>query len=224
MLWTMTAPHIYARGMPDDSVVDLLRRDILNGVFSPGERLIEVDLSERYASGRAAVRAALLQLESEALIDRQANKGAVVHRISVAEAIEITEARRALESLVAAMAARNADEDDKAELASIITGMEQAVADTDAARYAALNQQLHGRLMDVSRHHVAAELVRNLRNRGVQSQFRLAMVTGRQEDSMKQHAAIVDAVIAGDETAAARAMTEHLDSVIEVLARWVENV
>lgn len=214
---------IYARPMQADSVVDLLRSDILGGVFSPGERLIEVDLSERYSSGRGAVRAALLQLESEALVDRHANKGAVVHRISVAEAIEITETRRSLESLVAAMAARNATEAEKAELSSIIAGMEQAVDDHDAAGYSSLNQLLHGRLMDISRHQVSADLVRNLRNRGVQSQFRLAMVAGRQEDSLKQHAAIVEAVTAGDEAAAAQAMTEHLDSVIEVLARWVEN-
>ncbi len=43
---------------------------------------------------------------------------------------------------------------------------------------------------------------------------------GRPNDSVVQHAAIVDAVTAGDPTAAATAMTDHLQSVIDVLARW----
>lgn len=208
--------------MRDDAVVDLLRRDILDGVFSPGERLIEVDLSDRYSSGRAAIRAALLQLESEALVDRKANKGAVVHRISVAEAIEITEARRALESLVAARAARNAKEPEVGSLVEIIAGMRQAVEEADATAYSALNRRLHDELLAVSRHTVATDLVRNLRDRGVQNQFRLALVPGRQEESMEQHAAIVDAVIAGDEARASRAMSDHLGSVIEALGRWAD--
>ncbi|MPZ51132.1 MAG: FCD domain-containing protein [Acidimicrobiia bacterium] len=206
--------------MPTDQVVDRLRHEILDGVFSPGERLIEVELSERYQCGRAAIRAALVQLETEVLVDRRANRGAVVRRIPVSEAIEITEARRALEGLIATAAARRGTEEEFVELERILLDMQGAVALGDASSYATLNRHLHQQLMSMSRHSVASELVRNLRNRGVQNQFRLAAVPGRQADSLDQHAAIVDAVVKGDEDAAARAMGEHLDSVIEVLATW----
>lgn len=206
--------------MQEQLVVDRLRRDILDGVFSPGERLVEVDLSDRYTCGRAAIRSALVQLESEVLVDRKANRGAVVHRISVDEAIEITEARRALESLIAARAARAATSEDAATLSGIVSEMREAVASADAAGYAVLNRRLHQALMTMSGHSVAAGLVENLRNRGVQSQFRLAMVPGRQEESVRQHAAIVDAVVAGDEDQAAEAMDGHLDSVLDVLSKW----
>jgi len=37
---------------------------------------------------------------------------------------------------------------------------------------------------------------------------------------LQQHAAIVEAVVAGDEQAASAAMRAHLDSVIAVLRRW----
>jgi DNA-binding GntR family transcriptional regulator len=208
--------------MPGDTLVDRVRHDILEGVFSPGERLIEVDLADRYSCGRAAIRSALVQLETEALVDRRANKGAQVHRIPVAEAIEITEARRAVESLVAARAARNASDTEKQTLRQLISDMRAAVAEGDAGAYASLNRTLHEDLLAISRHVVAMELVRNLRNRGVQNQFRLAVVPGRQDQSLQQHAAIVEAVVSGDETGAARAMTDHLDSVIEVLGRWAD--
>lgn len=203
-----------------ESVTEVLRSDILGGVFMPGERLIELQLSERYDSGRAAVREALVQLESEGLVDRQANRGAIVRRVSIAEAIEITEARSALESLITARAARKATEDDKVRLKEIIADMRDAVAGDDAAQYSDLNLQLHHKLRTMSGHDVANEMVENLRNRAVQNQYRLALMPGRQEVSLEQHAAIVDAVVAGDEDAAAAAMTVHLSSVIDVLSQW----
>lgn len=202
------------------SVTEELRSDILGGVFLPGERLIELQLSERYECGRAAVREALVQLESEGLVERQANKGAMVRRVSVAEAIEITEARSALESLIASRAARRATDDDRTRLAGILADMRSAVAADDGARYSDLNVQLHGELRTISRHTVAGQMVENLRNRAVQNQYRLSLMPGRQAVSLDQHAAIVEAVVAGDEDAAAAAMATHLGSVIDVLSRW----
>jgi DNA-binding GntR family transcriptional regulator len=207
-----------------DSVTEVLRSDILDGVFMPGERLIEVPLSERYDIGRAAIREALVQLESEGLVDRQANRGAVVRRVSIAEAIEITEARSALESLITARAARLATDEDKVSLREVIADMRDAVERDDPAAYSSLNLQLHKKLRDMSRHEVANEMVENLRNRAVQNQYRLALMPGRREVSLEQHAAIVDAVVEGDEVGAAAAMTAHLSSVIDVLGQWGDRL
>jgi len=204
------------------SVVDQLRSDILDSVFMPGERLIELDLCDRYGCSRAPVRAALLQLESEGIVERQANRGAVVRRVSVAEAIEITEARAVLESLAAARAARNGTVEEAEELRGVIEEMRRAVTADDAATYSRLNKDLHRRLRAISRHSVAAGILENLRDRAVQNQYRLAMMPGRQAESFEQHAAIVEAVVAHDEEAAAAAMEKHMLSVIDVLARWAD--
>jgi len=203
-----------------DSLTDGIRSDILSGIYSPGERLVELHLSERYDSGRGPVREALLQLESEGLVERQANRGAVVRRISTAEAIEITEARAVLESLIARRAAHRANDDDRTALRATIAEMRSAVAANDGLRYSALNGTLHGLIRTIGGHSIAGEMVENLRNRAVQNQYRLAMMPGRAEVSLEQHAAIVEAIAAGDAEAAAAAMNEHLHSVIEVLDRW----
>ena len=70
--------------------------------------------------GRASVRSALVELATEGLVDRAANRGATVRRITIAEAIQITEARAALESLIARHAARHATAADCAELDGIV--------------------------------------------------------------------------------------------------------
>ncbi|WP_428120408.1 GntR family transcriptional regulator [Candidatus Poriferisodalis sp.] len=203
-----------------DSVTDDLRRDILTGRYEPGDRLLEIPLAEHYECGRAAVRSALVELTSEGLVEREANRGSTVRRISITEAIQITEARAALESLIAAQAARNATSQHHAELRGIIDDMRAAVREDRGRDYSGLNALLHRRLCEMSGHTVAAHLVANLRNRAAHHQYRLAVMPGRPGESLGQHAAIVDAVVGGDESGAATAMRDHLQSVIHVLGRW----
>ncbi len=204
-------------------VSDLLRRDILNGDFPPGERLIELQLTERYGVGRAAVRSAIVELSTEGLVTHETNRGAAVRRVSIDEAIEIAEARGALESLLARRSAERATDEERQELADVVTGMRAAVAAGRHADYSELNRVLHRRIREISGHSTASELVSNLRNRGAHHQFRLATMPGRSIDSLPQHAAIVDAIVDGDCDAAAQAMHDHLASVQEVLRSWAEQ-
>lgn len=202
------------------SVADRLRDDILRGVFPPGERLIELQLSERYAVGRAAIRSALVELEAQGLVQRETNRGATVRRISVAEAVEITEARAVLESLVARRAAERATEADRKELTALVEEMRAAVERDDRRGYSKLNRTLHAALPRIARHKVADDLIANLRNRAVHHQFQLAVMPGRAAESLAQHAAIVEAVVAGDAKRAEKAMRDHLESVIHALRQW----
>jgi DNA-binding GntR family transcriptional regulator len=202
------------------NITDRLRSDILTGEFPPGDRLVEVHLSERYSVGRASVRSALVELAAEGLVDRAANRGATVRRIGLTEAIQITEARAALESLIARHAARHASTADCAQLDTIITRMRHAVAGDDASAYSELNSTLHARLREISRHAVADSLVDNLRNRSAHHQYRLASMPGRSAESVEQHAAVVAAVVEHDEDAAASAMHAHLLSVVDALRAW----
>jgi DNA-binding GntR family transcriptional regulator len=201
-------------------VADRLRDDILRGAFPPGERLIELQLTERYGVGRAAIRAALVELDAEGLVQREANRGATVRRISVAEAVEITEARAALEGLIARLAAERATDGDREALRDLLADMTGAVARDDKLAYSKLNRHLHGSLCRIARHRVADDLVANLRNRAAHHQFRLALVPGRAAESLAQHRAIVEAVTSGDGPAAEDAMRAHLASVIDVLRHW----
>ena len=197
-----------------------LRDDILEGAFPPGERLIELQLTERYGVGRAAIRAALVELDAEGLVQREANRGATVRRITVAEAVEITEARAALEGLIARLAAERATPAERDALDALLDEMTAAVDADEKLTYSKLNRTLHGTLRQIARHRVADDLVANLRNRAAHHQFRLALMPGRAAESLAQHGAIVAAVAAGDGLAAEEAMRAHLASVVDVLRQW----
>jgi DNA-binding GntR family transcriptional regulator len=85
-----------------------------------------------------------------------------------------------------------------------------------------INATLHQRLREVSRHTVASDLIDNLRNRAAHLRFRLASMPGRPSQSLSEHESIVDAVVAGNEDAAAAAIERHIASILHVLRHWDE--
>jgi len=198
-------------------VVDAIRDAIADGEFAPNQRLVEADLSERFRASRGSVRIALLELTAEGLVERVQNRGARVRAISVAEAIEITEVRMALEGLCAAKAATRLTADDRKELRRIGEAMRAAVGAGDLLGYSELNQQLHSLIRTLGGQSTAQAILERLRGQNVRHQFRLALHPGRAAVSLPQHIEIIEALCAGDAEAAESAVRRHLHSVIETL-------
>ncbi|MEO3824868.1 GntR family transcriptional regulator [Actinomadura sp. B10D3] len=198
-------------------VVAGIREAILSGEFVPNQRLIEADLSERFAASRAGVRAALVELANEGLIERVQNRGARVRAVSLEEAVEISEVRMVIEGLCAAKAAERAAPADVASLQEIGEAMRTAVSSGDVLGYSRLNERLHSRVREISGQATASQVLERLRAQNVRHQFRLAMHPGRPQVSLPQHLDIIDAVAARDPAAAEEAARAHLRSVIETL-------
>jgi DNA-binding GntR family transcriptional regulator len=210
----MTADAEHGPAVP---VVDAIRAAIAEGEFVPNQRLVEADLSERFGASRAAVRTALVQLSSEGLVERVQNRGARVRAVSLAEAIEITEVRMALEGLCAAKAAQRLTDDDRARLREIGEAMRAAVTSGDLLGYSELNRRLHGLVRALAGQATAGAILERLRGQNVRHQFQLAMHPGRPAVSLPQHLEIIEALCAGDSDAAEAAMRRHIRSVIDTL-------
>src|SRR5260370_6761056 len=78
-----------------------LREAIVSGRYHPNERLVEAAIAQRIGAGRTAVRAALVRLDQEGLVEIERNRGARGRLISDREAPEIEEARAALAGMLA---------------------------------------------------------------------------------------------------------------------------
>jgi len=205
------------RVVTQTDVVEAVRRAILAGDLMPGQRLVEAELSESLSASRGAVRAALIDLTHEGLVERIANRGARVRVVSVAEALQITEVRMALEGLCGAKAAQNVTDAQADGLRELGRRMQAAVDGGDVVGYSQLNQQLHEAVITLAGQDVAAEILARLRARNVRHQFRLAFRPGRPQASLPQHLAIIDAVCDRDPAAAEAAVRAHLTSVIVAL-------
>jgi len=202
----------------DVALLDALRGAILDGEFAAGQRLIEVDLCERFGCSRFAVRAAIPVLASEGLVELQRHRGARVRVIPLAEAIEITEVRRLLEGLTAARAAERVTPAQAAELEQIIEEMRDAVSAAELLRYSEANARLHGLIRAIAAHRTATGILERLRAQLVRHQFALSLAPGRPAVSLAQHERIAAAIIAGDPARAEAAMRDHITSVIDALS------
>jgi DNA-binding GntR family transcriptional regulator len=206
-----------ASGPVSDDIYAELRAAILRGEYAPRQRLIETELTERYATSRFVLRNALNRLKTEGVVEIQPNRGARVREISVSEAIEITEIRRAVEGLVAARAAERITDDEIDQLRELGESMQAAVQTADMLRYSELNAQLHGRVRSIARHDSATRIIEQLNGQMVRHQFRLSLVPGRPTVSLPEHLAIIEAVCSRDSDAAEQAMRVHLTSVLDAL-------
>jgi DNA-binding GntR family transcriptional regulator len=179
----------------DDDGYLRLRGAILRGELVPNQRLVEADMSSAFKLPRAAVRTALVRLEHEGLIEREPHRGARVRMVSEAEAVEILQARAALERQHAAL------------------GEQNLMGASD------VNAQLHAKIVQLSGHATAQRLISSLNSQMVRFQFRTILIPGRPSQSLQEHRAIVEAVAAGDATKAQRAMHRHLTNVAQALER-----
>jgi DNA-binding GntR family transcriptional regulator len=198
-------------------VGDALREAILRGEFLPGERLVEAQLMTRFGASRFNVRAALTDLAADGLIEVQRNRGAHVRKVSLDEAVEITEVRMAVEGLIAARAAERIDAGRASELDEIALLMRRAVEAGEYRRYSDLNQRLHALIRAIADHRTADRIVETLRGQLVRHQFVLSLLPGRPQQSLPQHERVITAIRDGDPKAAEAAMREHIASVIDAL-------
>ena len=198
-------------------VRDAVREDIASGRLAPGQRLVEADLAEQYGVVRSGVRAALLDLSAEGLVERIPQRGSRVRTLSLEEAIEVTEARMVLESLCAAKAAARITDQGVVDLTALGDRMARAVADGDDLEYAELDDALHRLIREMSGQQTATTIIERLRVLNIRHHFRMTRLPRRAQTSLEAHLRIIKAIAGRDPEAASAAMTEHLSDVIDHL-------
>lgn len=130
-----------------------LREAIIADRLKAGQRIVEREIAEAMQTSRGPVRDALLQLESEGLVERYAHRGTFVMQLSNEDAEEIHSLRQAIESLALEYVAKRATPADLEELDDLVTEMATMIAeDYGISEAAELDMAFHRALCRVSRH------------------------------------------------------------------------
>jgi DNA-binding GntR family transcriptional regulator len=198
------------------AVAETLRQDIRAGRYHPRERLVEADLAEVYGVKRSAVRAALLELAAEGVVERTPNRGARVRAVSIDEAIEITETRLSLQALVAGKAALEGTDEQRAELARLLDVLREAVAADDRERTVTTNAAIFALIREMGARPTANAIIERLYAQNSGNLFPFA-IPERRVASLHEFERIVAAVLARDEEGAYAAMTDHREHVLAAL-------
>jgi len=146
-------------------VVQNLRDDILDGLLSPGERLLENALCESYGVSRTVVREALRQLESERLITMLPGRGPIVTVLTKHDIQSLYEVRRVLEGLAGELFARNADDDQAAGLIALLERMETSYLHGTVETREQSKAEFYDRLLDGAGNPVLASNLRGVHTR-----------------------------------------------------------
>jgi DNA-binding GntR family transcriptional regulator len=144
---------------------ETLRNAIVTMHFKPGERLVERMLCEETGVSRTCVREALMQLETEGLIERVQNKGLYVASISPDEARQIYEVRAALESAAGRMFVERASDKEVKALESAFAKVKKSAPASSVMPYVAALHEFYEVLLTGSRNDVAKGVLHNLRAR-----------------------------------------------------------
>ncbi|MGX9962737.1 GntR family transcriptional regulator [Roseomonas sp. F4] len=203
--------------------VDKLREAILSGHFAPGQRLVEAELCRALGVGRSSVREALRRLEGERLVASVPNKGPSVIALAWEEAAQIYTVRALLEGEAAALAAQAASPAQHAAMAAALRDFEAAVAARDSAARVATTARFYDVLLVACANGVIEELLRGLHLRISLLRSRSMQREGRAEESAREMRAILDAVTAGDATAARAAATFHVHAASQAARAMMQD-
>lgn len=191
----------------------LLILEAIDGhIYKPGDRLVESELAERFGVSRTPIREALQRLETQSLLTRD-GRSLIVASLDHTQMAELYVVRGELEGLAARMAASHATREEVRVLRDMLNDDRKLLGDPAALSRA--NRRFHKQI------HLASHnrfLVRQLdlvhRSMALLATTSLA-AEGRGERALDEHAAIVDAIEAGDGDTAAQALRDHISRAYE---------
>ena len=222
----MARPRLY------EQVLDRLRAYAADAGLRAGDRLpAERELAQRLGVSRASVKQAIVVLAVQGLVETRHGGGTYLVRDTLdAEPVErlmerrsrlpdVLDAREALETKLAELAAMRRTDDDLAVLESALEFMAAEIADGAAGVEG--DRRFHAAVTNAAHSALLAEFMGAIADQITESRTESLRQPGRPPRSLDQHIRIAEAIRDRNPRAAADAMREHLRTVAEVrLLSW----
>jgi GntR family transcriptional repressor for pyruvate dehydrogenase complex len=210
-----------------EQVVDQIQAWIAQNGLEVGDRLPpERELASRLGVSRATVSQALVAMEVVGMVSVRHGDGVVLVEpagsAKVVNALrrhaqqlpEIIEAREALETKLAALAAGRRTESDLAAMDEALAFMERDIA--SGGRGVEADERFHAAVTAAGHSPLLARLMAEISDLIRETRISSLSQPERPVNSLRGHRKIADAIRAGDAEAAALAMQEHVAMVSDV--------
>ena len=201
-------PHVHA----------YLRECILDGTLKPGTKLSQVSLAAQLGISRTPLREVLRMLQEEGLVEIEPNQRTRVAGLDPQELDDVYASRILLETLALSMTIGHFGATERAEAKRMLTAMRQAAKTGDFDAWFGVHTDYHrvctaaaGEAMQRQLRAFADRTTRYIRI------YQLSEPNSWQTAGDAEHAAILEALIAGDERGALTEMAHHLERT----ALWV---
>jgi DNA-binding GntR family transcriptional regulator len=211
----MSALSLAPRALYEE-VAELLRQRIFQRELEPGSWIDEVRLAQEYGISRTPLREALKVLATEGLVTMKVRRGAYVTEVSEQDLAEVYHLLALLESDAAAVVASQATDAQLKELQKLHRELEASVKDRE--RFFALNESFHMRLLELAGNRWRNQMVADLRKVMKLNRHNSLLKSGRIQESLAEHRAVMEAVLSRDAAGAMQRMQEHFRNGLEAAA------
>lgn len=200
-------------------VCETIRQAIIEGTFSPGERLMEIQLADEMGVSRTPVREAIRKLELEGFVVMIPRRGTYVADISIKDITEIYEIRTCLDVLAAGLAAERITDDELETLNRLLVEIGQHIADNNMEKIVEVDTAFHDILYQASRNERLCVIINNLREQLTGIRGRSMSYPGRLVETMDEHRSLVDCIAARNVEAAQNAARIHIENAEHTLMK-----
>ena len=196
-----------------EEVAELLRQRIFSRELEPGSWIDELRLAEEYGISRTPLREALKVLAAEGLVTMKVRRGAYVTEVNEKDLHDVYHLLALLESDAAGEVARSASDVQLKELQALHGELSAAVNDRE--QFFAINERFHVRLLELADNRWRTQMVSDLRKVMKLNRHNSLFKNGRLDESLREHQAIMDALLARDASLSAQRMQDHFANGLE---------
>lgn len=195
-----------------DVVFNTLRQAIIKGDLKPGERLLEIQLSEKLGVSRTPVREAIRKLELEGLVIMAPRRGASVSGITVKHLQDVLEIRRALEELAVQLACERMSDEKLLIITKLQALLDNRKDSDDALELADIDEQFHEQIYQATNNPRLIQMLANLREQMYRYRLVYMKAKDTREKLFNEHRNIIKAIEDNDVEAGRKAIREHIKS------------
>ena len=190
-----------------EQVAEQLRQRIFRRELEPGSWIDELKIAEEFGISRTPLREALKVLAAEGLVTMKVRRGAYVTEMSDKDLHDVYHLLSLLESDAAGVVAERATPEQQQTLRDLHAELESAAGNREA--FFSVNERFHMALLDMADNRWRSQMVADLRKVMKLNRHNSLFKQGRIEDSLSEHRAILDAMLARDPEGTRRAMQAH---------------
>ena len=195
-----------------DVVFQTLREAILRGNIKPGERLMEIQLSQQLGVSRTPVREAIRMLELEGLVNMTPRKGAAVAAISEKSLRDVLEVRCALEELSVRLACERMSWEQFEQLRASNVKFAQVAEGEDITEIAKSDEAFHDIIYYSTDNDKLILLLNQLREQMYRYRIEHIKIKERRSMLIREHQEIIDALRERDSQTAVLVMRRHINN------------
>lgn len=199
-----------------EDVAERLRQQIFDRALAPGSWIDEIRIAESLGISRTPLREALKVLATEGLVTMKLRRGAYVTEVNEKDLMDVYHLLSLLESDAARAVATQASDAQLQELAGLHDQLAQNVGQTEV--FFSINEQFHLRLLEVANNRWRLNMVNDLRKVMKLNRQHSLLKAGRLEQSLAEHADIVQALLDRNAELAAQRMATHFANGLQAAA------